>query len=242
MTNKYHLELSEAGSVPSSISPRLLWTDPPFGTGKVQSLGEHSYKDHADTEYVLEALIAWRGAMDDDGTMAVCTDYRLTHKVVDALTGGSDDAWVHRGDIVWTFGLGRPRTTWWANRHNVISTFTKTQVSGIFHYDAVPTEARRAQKDGYPSVKKVGSVWDKTLSNLDSERVGYPNQKPLDIIIPFVRAHTNPGDLVSDPFCGSGSTGVAAVLHGRKFYGGDSSPEAISIARSRLEKAVKGDR
>jgi site-specific DNA-methyltransferase (adenine-specific) len=48
-----------------------------------------------------------------------------------------------------------------------------------------------------------------------------------------------PGELVVDPFCGSGSTMVAAVKEGREAYGCDVSPEAVDIARKRLENVSR---
>ena len=108
-----------------------------------------------------------------------------------------------------------------------------------FNATAVPREIRKAPKPGYENDKPAGSVWDKTMSNSDRERVGYPNQKPLDIITPFVLAHTKPGDFVADPFCGSGSTGHAALMHGRNFIGQDLNSEAINLSDERLMRLLK---
>lgn len=73
------------------------------------------------------------------------------------------------------------------------------------------------------------------MSNTDPERAGYPNQKPVEIIEPFVLAHTDPGGFVLDPFAGSGSTGAAAVKHNRNFILIDSNPQAAQIMSERLQ-------
>lgn len=67
---------------------------------------------------------------------------------------------------------------------------------------------------------------------------GYPTEKPVSLLETLVAQSTAPGELVCDPFMGSGATGVAALGLGRKFAGNDLSPKAYEHARQRLE-AVK---
>ena len=66
------------------------------------------------------------------------------------------------------------------------------------------------------------------------ERTGYPTQKPLKLLERVVRASSNPGDLVADFFCGSGTTGVAAKKLGRRYLLVDDNPDAIRITNERL--------
>jgi DNA modification methylase len=66
------------------------------------------------------------------------------------------------------------------------------------------------------------------------ERVGYPTQKPVELLSRIVRWSTLPGHVVLDPFCGSGTTLVAAQRLGREWVGMDASGDAISAARGRL--------
>ncbi len=187
--------------------------------------------DSSDTEYVIEALRYWGNRLHPDGTMVVICDYRLAFKIVPGV-----DFLTLRGEVIWTFGLGRPRSSWWPNRHNHMLTFTWTETSGLFDKSAIPRETRKAPQKGYPADKPAGSVWDYTMNNTSPERVGYPNQKPEAILEPFVLAHTNPGDLVVDPFCGSSSTGVVALKNGRDYLGIDSNPEAVNVSKNRLQK------
>ena len=58
----------------------------------------------------------------------------------------------------------------------------------------------------------------------------YHTKVPPEAIEPFIRHHTEPGDVVLDPFCGSGMTGVAAALSGRRAILNDLSPAAIHLA------------
>ena len=68
-------------------------------------------------------------------------------------------------------------------------------------------------------------------------RGGYPAEKPPQVTEVLVRQSTQPGELVVDPFMGSGSSGVAAVGLGRSFMGNDLCAEAIDITRQRLLEA-----
>lgn len=68
-------------------------------------------------------------------------------------------------------------------------------------------------------------------------RGGYPTEKPVDLATIFVQQSTAPGELVIDPFCGSGSVGVAAVRLARSFWGNDKCREAVETTRRRLEEA-----
>ena len=67
-----------------------------------------------------------------------------------------------------------------------------------------------------------------------SERTGYPTQKPLKLLERIIRASSNPGDLVADFFCGSGTTGVAAKRLGRRYLLVDDNPDAIRITNERI--------
>jgi site-specific DNA-methyltransferase (adenine-specific) len=71
---------------------------------------------------------------------------------------------------------------------------------------------------------------------LEHKRVyrGYPTEKPVGLLSVLVSQSTEPGDVVMDPFCGSGSTGVAAVRAGRRFSGTDTCAEAREISRRRM--------
>lgn len=83
-------------------------------------------------------------------------------------------------------------------------------------------------------------VWDIPFLNPKAkERTGYPTQKPVLLLERIIKLVTDPGDLVIDPFCGSGTALVAAQLTGRKSIGIDISEEAVMLARQRLSKPEK---
>ena len=67
---------------------------------------------------------------------------------------------------------------------------------------------------------------------------GYPAEKPVAVSEVLVAQSSRPGELVADPFMGSGSIGVAALTHGRRFTGTDINPEAVRITAGRLAAAA----
>jgi site-specific DNA-methyltransferase (adenine-specific) len=86
----------------------------------------------------------------------------------------------------------------------------------------------------------LGDVWDIPYLNPKArERVGYPTQKPVLLLERIIRLASEPGDLVIDPCCGSGTTLVAAHLLGRRALGIDSSERAIALSRERLREPFK---
>lgn len=62
----------------------------------------------------------------------------------------------------------------------------------------------------------------------------HPTQKPLALLERIIWAASKPGDVVLDPFCGSGTTGVAALKHGRRFIGIDQSKKYLALTQRRL--------
>jgi len=92
------------------------------------------------------------------------------------------------------------------------------------------------EKKGVP----LGDVWEiPYLNPKANERVGYPTQKPVLLLERVIEISTDVGDVVLDPFCGSGTTLVAAKLLNRNFIGVDISSDACSIAKERIANPIK---
>lgn len=66
----------------------------------------------------------------------------------------------------------------------------------------------------------------------------HPTQKPVEALTPLIKTFSAPGDLVLDPFCGSGSTLIAARMHGRAYLGMDVDPTHCATARARVENEL----
>lgn len=83
--------------------------------------------------------------------------------------------------------------------------------------------------------KQMKDVWTGTLTPQREKTEGkHPTQKPLYLLERIVESSTHEGDIVLDPFCGSGTTGVACRKFGRTFIGIDISAEYLELSRRRL--------
>ncbi len=88
--------------------------------------------------------------------------------------------------------------------------------------------------------RQMKNVWRLPAPGANEKRLGkHPTQKPVALVSRCLRASTNPGDLVLDPFAGSGSTGVAALQLGRRFIGVEREPAYARLAAKRLGEAAR---
>ncbi len=91
--------------------------------------------------------------------------------------------------------------------------------------------------------KQMRSVWAIGTPKPEEKKFGkHPTQKPLDLLKRIVLASTKKDDIVLDPFTGSSTTGLAAILHGRKFLGIDTEKEYLDMSIKRFEELDKNMR
>jgi adenine-specific DNA-methyltransferase len=154
-----------------------------------------------------------------------------------------------RNRIIWTFGHGLHCSNRFSGRHETIMWFTKGKEYS-FNLDAVrvpqkypgKTSSRgtkKGQPSGNPLGKNPGDVWN--IPNVKSrhvEKTEHPCQFPVALPQIFIRALTTPGDIVLDPFSGSGTTGVASLIEGRKYIGSEVEEKYNNIAEERLKQAL----
>jgi site-specific DNA-methyltransferase (adenine-specific) len=89
--------------------------------------------------------------------------------------------------------------------------------------------------------KQMKNVWKMAPPASSEKSLGkHPTQKPVALVARCLRASTNAGNLVLDPFAGSGTTGVAAILTGRRFIGCERELEYAALAKKRLQYASEG--
>jgi site-specific DNA-methyltransferase (adenine-specific) len=88
----------------------------------------------------------------------------------------------------------------------------------------------------------VSNVWDDIypINSQAKEALGYPTQKPLELLERIIAASSNPGDIVLDPFCGCGTTIAAAQKLGRRWIGIDITHLAIALQKYRLQEMFPG--
>ncbi|MYH01188.1 MAG: hypothetical protein F4142_01085 [Nitrospira sp. SB0675_bin_23] len=85
---------------------------------------------------------------------------------------------------------------------------------------------------------KINNLWNDIGRTGSPERTGYPTQKPLALLERIIKASSNEGDVILDPFCGCATACLAAEKHGRQWIGIDISPKAFELVRSRMRKEL----
>ncbi len=151
-------------------------------------------------------------------------------------------------EIIWTYHGPSPIRTAFNRKHDTILTYVKGN-HYTFHADAVrepynPSTVqtfKSSPKAGFGKVPdlergKVPEDWwyFPVVARLHNERTGYPTQKPEALLDRIIRASSNPGDLVADFFCGSGTAPVRAAALGRRFIAADGAFRAVHTTRQRL--------
>ena len=103
------------------------------------------------------------------------------------------------------------------------------------------------EKPFFPTMSDNELAWtsfDKPTKSFRNNRIGnvngHPTEKPLSLMVWCVENYSNPDALILDPFCGSGTTCVAAKMLGRRYIGIDISEKYCEIARQRLEAVDTG--
>lgn len=157
-----------------------------------------------------------------------------------------------RNRIIWTFGHGLNSTTRFSGRHETILWFTKGETN-TFNLDEVRIPQKYPGKRSYkgpnagnlsgnPLGKNPSDVWDiPNVKAMHVEKTGHPCQFPVAIPQRLIKALTPSDGLVLDPFMGSGTTGVAAVIEGRRFVGSEILKDYYDISISRLQEAINGN-
>ena len=83
--------------------------------------------------------------------------------------------------------------------------------------------------------KQMKDVWTYKRPAKNEKKYGkHPTQKPIDLMLNLILMSTKENDLVLDPFCGSGTTGVASVRLNRRFIGIDNFEEYIELSKKRI--------
>mgnify|MGYP006149763503 CR=1 FL=1 len=93
---------------------------------------------------------------------------------------------------------------------------------------------------GLNNNKQMKDVWTLIAPKKQEKEFGkHPTQKPLMLLEYIIQSSTNEGDLVLDPFNGSGTTGVSCILNSRKFIGIDNNKKFCKLAEKRFNHAIK---
>ena len=198
-------------------------------------------------------LIEMRRVLKDTGSLYLHCDPTASHylkSLMDAIFGDKN----FRNEIVWAYtGPGSPGMRQFNRKHDIILWYSKGK-SWTFNGDEIriPHKSLSTNRAGrviadaltpdmreqYLKRGKIPESWWPNFSpvgRIKSERVGYPTQKPLALYERIIKASSNEGDMVLDPFCGCATTPIAAERLGRRWVGMDLWDGAYDIVRRRME-------
>lgn len=224
--------LSLLPGIPSQ-SIDLTYLDPPFNTGQTQKAHNGAYDDAwpdmpAYLAFMRPRLQEIIRVLKPDGSILLHCDWRTCHHfrlMLDELLGPGNFV----NHLIWQYGLGGSSPRRFARKHDDILYYAKGG-NYFFKPPMVPATSNRMKGQ---SKKATDVIAIASINNMAGERVGYPTQKPLELLEMLIAACCRPGGMVLDPFCGSGTTLVAAQHCGRAYLGIDRNPEAIGVARRR---------
>jgi site-specific DNA-methyltransferase (adenine-specific) len=165
-----------------------------------------------------------------------------------------------QNEIIWCYEIGGRTKKRWARKHDTILFYSKTN-EFQFDWSAVAEPRKpgthmkvKIDEDGreyqekrdaksakvyryYVDEGTIPPDWwigPQQINREAAERLGYPTQKPLPLLERIIKASSEPGDLVLDPFCGCGTTIAAAEKLKRRWVGIDITYLAVSLIKSRL--------
>lgn len=221
-------------TLPSSTVD-LVIVDPPYNLGKDygnnrDSKAWHEY-EHFTGAWVEQAI----RVLKPSGSIYVFMGVRFISKLFTALEdrhGLLFNSW-----ITWHYTQGMGRKVGFSPRHEDILFFNKSR-NFTFNLDDVRVPQKYYRQRNNMAGANPGDVWQFShVHYCSAERVEHPTQKPEALMERIIRASSNPGDIVLDPFVGSGTTSRVAAHLGRRGIGIDINPDYIALARRRIEQA-----
>ena len=200
-------------------------------------------------QFMYERLVIMRDLLSDTGSIFLhCDWHKAPHLrcLLDEVFGPEN----FRNEIIWSYKSAGMSTSTFPRKHDNIFYYSKTDDRKFYpiyvpHDEKVIKRFQRDENGPYqlvngkkyymnPQGKPVEDVWEILLANRDSQRTGYPTQKPEALIERIIRCATKEGDLVLDCFMGSGTTQAVAMKLGRRFIGADINLGAIQTTTKRL--------
>lgn len=215
-------------------------------------------------EYIRLRFKECRRVLKNTGSIFVHCDRNASHYLKIALDNVFGEG-SFQSEIVWSYKRWSNSKKGLLNNHQIIFFYSKTadfkfntmytDYSETTNVDQILQDRVRDEngKSKYKTddngvvvmgqAKKgvpLSDVWEIPYLNPKAkERVGYPTQKPIILLEQIIKLVTDEGDLVLDPFAGSGTTLVAAKMLNRNYLGFDISKDAVELTNSRLDELVK---
>lgn len=157
-----------------------------------------------------------------------------------------------RNRIIWHFEHGLHCKKRFSGRYETINWFTKSD-DYTFNLDPVRVPQKYPGKKHFkgpnagkfscnPLGKNPGDVWViPNVKNNHVEKTDHPCQFPVELVERLVLSMTNAGDWVLDPFLGTGTTIIAAILNERRGAGAETESKYVKLAERRISQAIQGN-
>ncbi len=205
--------------------------------------------------YMAIRLIECKRVLKQKGTVYLHCDPTMSHYlkiVLDCIFGEKK----FKNEIIWHYTWGVRTEKSWNKKHDVILMYGKSdnivfnaldvmikREGEVLRRLATGVKSATMTADNAKSKDKTMAlptdVWNiPTINGMAKERTGYPTQKPLALLERIIKASTNKGDVVLDPFCGCATTCVAAEKLNREWIGIDISIKAYDLIKQRLDKEI----
>ena len=197
-------------------------------------------------------LLELRRVLAPTGSIYLHCDPTASHYLkllMDAVFG----AGCFRNEITWRIGWVsgfKTQRRGWIRNHDTLLYYTKHPAQCTFNKEYLPYPEGYRRRDGKPgqgSGIPLEDTWNSHsadqlnsigIMSFSREKTGYPTQKPLALLARIIRASSNEGDMVLDPFCGCATACVAAEQLGRRWVGIDISPKAAELVQVRLRETM----
>lgn len=229
----------------------MIFSDPPYNlsnggftchAGRAVSVNKGDWDKSKgaiqDFEFHREWIGQCRRVLKPNGTIWISGTY---HSIYACGTALQELGYHILNDICWFKPNASPNLScrfFTASHETLVWARKSKKGSHVFNYAAMKNGKFAKDFIKAPG-KQMRSVWAIGTPSRDEKKYGkHPTQKPLDLLERIVLASTNPGDLILDPFMGSGTTGVAALKHGRRFLGIDREREFANVAAKRMMDVV----
>ena len=228
----------------------LLIVDPPYNISKIYGKEKFHEMDENEYRYFTENwLEVVKPTLKNTATVYVCCDWKSSLIIGDVLSY----YFTVQNRITWQREKGRGAKRNWKNSMEDIWFATVSPKNFTFNVDSVKMRRKVIapyKVDGNPKdwiANEMGNFRDTFPSNFWDdisvpywsmpENTEHPTQKPEKLLAKLILASSNVGDVVLDPFLGSGTTAVVAKKLGRKYIGIEREEEYCAIAQKRLEMA-----
>jgi DNA modification methylase len=232
------------GSVSSPMAD-LIFADPPFNIGYKYDCYEDRKKYDDYYAWTKQWMSACQAVLKPTGSfwIAIGDEYAAEVRMIGRQLGLNLRNWV-----IWHYTFGQNTKAKFARSHAHLFYFTKDAKNFTFNDMSVRIPSARqttyADSRANPKGKLPDDVWSfSRVCGTFNERVKWhPCQMPEKVLERIIKASSNPGDLVIDPFSGSGTTCCVAARLGRTYLGIDMSESYVKHSTNRLAETLAGSR